>query len=536
MQKRWFKTLSMLLIMTLLLGLLAACGGSNTTTAATTTKAGAGTTAATTTKAVSTGPKTFIASGPNNITQWDPLNENKTNATMLNRLHYNTLVGISTDLKTYQPELATKWEVSTDGLAWTFTLRNDVKWHDGDAFDADDVVATFQRMIDKPTLVQSAFWTLLTSVEKKDQYTVVLKLKQAWGAILSQLEATSIIPSHKQKELGDKAYDYNATNKPIGTGPWVCDSWAPGQDAVWKRNDAYWGWGSDKSNVDKIIYRPIIEDTTRVSAIQTGDITMAINIPVDQTAMLEKASGVKVEKILGTGIVHLGFRTVDSVFSDVNARQAISIATDRKLLVESVAGGGKASSWPCPENVIGFDATSPVPEYNVANAKALLAKTNYDGKEISFIVPTGVFARSKEVAQALTSMWTEAGFKVKLEIMENAAFQERRAAAKYDVYLQGYPFPAGDPDSVITQRWLNDAHKSGYKNTEMNDLILKSKAESDPTKRAEILKQVFKIEWSVLAPHMSLYTQINVVATRNNVSGVKYRPDSIFDYSRVKMS
>ena len=70
----------------------------------------------------------------------------------------------------------------------------------------------------------------------------------------------------------------------------------------------------------------------------------------------------------------------------------------------------------------------------------------------------------------------------------------------------------------------------------MNDLILKSKAESDPTKRADILKNVFKIEWSEMAPHMSIYTQINVVAVRNGVSGVNYRPDAIFDYSRVKMS
>ena len=461
MQKRWQKILTLTLCLIMLLGMLAACGGNSATTAATTAGSGAATTAATTKAGGTTASKTFIASGPNNITQWDPLNENKTNASMLAKLHYNTLVDLDQSLKIV-PELATKWEPSADGLSWTFTLRQDVKWHDGQAFNADDVVATFQRMIDKPTLVQAAFWTLLTGVEKKDDYTVVLKLKQAWSAILSQVEQTAIIPEHKQKELGDKAYDYTATQKPIGTGAWICESWAPGQDAVWKRNDAWWGWGTDKSNVDKIIYRPIIEDTTRVSAIQTGDITMAINVPVDQAPMLEKANGVKVEKILGTGIVHLGFRTVDSIFSDVNARQAINHATDRKLLVESVAGGGKASSWPCPDTVIGFDATSPVPEYNLAMAKDLLAKAKYDGKEISFIVPTGVFARSKEVAQALVSMWTEAGFKVKMEIMENAAFQERRAAAKYDVYLQGYPFPGGDPDSVITQRWLNDAHKSGF--------------------------------------------------------------------------
>lgn len=478
---------------------------------------------------------TFVFAGPNNITQWDPLNENKTNAYMLSKLTYNTLVNPYGENNTIQAELATEWSVSDDGLTWTFKLREGVKFHNGEVFDSASVVATLSRLLGDSTLAHAAFWPSLEAVEAPDAQTAVIKLKEPWGALLNQLVDTPMLPAKALAEKGDALFEFNETNKPIGTGPWIADKWTPGQDAEFVRNDEYWDWGNEKSNVDRVIYRPVIEDTTRVSGIQTGDLDMIDAVPVEQADMLASVKGVKIEKILGTAIIHLGFRvTEDRVFKDVNARQAVNHAVDRQLLVASIAGGGKALDWPAPEGVLGYDAEkAAVPEYNVELAKELLGKTDYNGEEISFIAPTGVFARSKEVAQAILAMLTEAGFNVKLEIMENAAFQERRAAGDYDLYLQRYPFPVGDPDSVITQRWLNDAHKSGYVNTEMNDKILASKRESDPVKREQLLKEVFAIEWSELAPHMAVYQQVTTLAYREGITGLRIRTDNVFDYSHV---
>jgi ABC-type transport system substrate-binding protein len=165
-----------------------------------------------------------------------------------------------------------------------------------------------------------------------------------------------------------------------------------------------------------------------------------------------------------------------------------------------------------------LDPTSPVPEYNVELAKELLSKSGYDGHDLSFIAPNGVFPRVKEIAQAVLAMLTDAGFNVKLEFMENAAFQERRAAAEYDLYIQRYNFPGGDPDRDITQRWLNDAHKSGYVNEALNDKIRASKRESDPVKREELLREAFEIEWAELAPHMALFQTVSTYAYRDGVS------------------
>lgn len=482
---------------------------------------------------------TFSFAAPFKITQWDPQNENKTMAYSLSKLMYNTLATLTADFK-IEPELATEWSCSEDGLTWNFKLREGVKFHNGEDFTADSVVATMQRMIDNPSLVQASFWKTLTSAEKVSDYEVNLHLSQPWGAIITQLCDTPMLPAGALKEKGDNLFVFTDDNKPIGTGPWKCDKWiATSGDAEFVRNDEYWNWGDKKSNVDRIIYKAVIEDTSRVNGIQSGDLDMIDAVPVEQAEMLKANSAITVQDVMGTNIVHLGFRTAPltdeyRVFADVNARKAVQHAIDREGIVEFIAGGGNPSDWPCPSTVLGYDATrAAVPEYSEELAKEYLAKTDYAGQTIRFIVPTGVFARSKEVAQAIEANLTAVGFKVNLEIMENATFQTERASGNYDLYLQRYPFPAGEPDSVVTQRWLNDAHKSGYVNEELNNKILEAKQESDPAKREQLLKDMFAIEWDVLAPHMAVYQQITTIAYRSDIINFKMRADNVFDYSMI---
>ncbi len=484
---------------------------------------------------------TFVFAAPFKVTQWDPQNENKTMMYSLSKLNYNTLVTLMED-NTIAPELATEWAPSEDGLAWNFKLREGVKFHNGEAFNADSVVATMQRMIDKPELVQASFWRSLTGVEKVGEFEVNLLLSAPWGAILTQLCDTPMLPAVALAEKGDQFFLVEGDNVPVGTGPWIVDKWIPTSgDAEFVRNEDYWGWGDQKTNIDRVIYRAVIEDTSRVNGLRAGDLMMIDAVPVEEAASLRDVSGIKVQEILGTSIIHMGFRTVPltdeyRVFSDINARLAVHHAIDRAGIVEFIAGGGNPSDWPAPNTVLGYDAEkAAVPEWteDYALAKDYLAKTDYNGQTIRFIVPTGVFARSKEVAQVIESNLTAAGFTVNMEIMENATFQTERASGNYDLYLQRYPFPGGDPDSVVTLRWLNDAHKSGYVNEELNAKILEAKSESDPVKREQLLKEMFAIAWEVQAPHMAVYQQMTTVAYRADVKGLKMRADNVFDYSRV---
>lgn len=484
---------------------------------------------------------TFVFAAPFKITLWDPQNENKTMSYALSKLTYNTLVALTEENKIV-PELATEWSTSEDGLVWTFKLRDGINFHNGEVFDADSVVATMQRLIDRPELVQASFWKTLKAAEKVSDYEVNIVLSEPWGAILTQLCDTPILPAKALTEKGDNLFIIEGDNKPVGTGPWKVDKWlTTSGDAEFVRNDEYWGWGDQKSNIDRIIYRAVIEDTSRVNGLRAGDLHMIDAVPVEEAEKLQTENGITVRDILGTSIIHMGFRTepLDGeyrVFNDINARLAVHHAIDRAGIVEFVAGGGQPSDWPCPSTVLGYDAEKAgVPEWteDYALAKEYLSKTDYSGQTIRFIVPSGVFARSKEVAQVIESNLTEAGFVVNMEIMENATFQSERASGNYDLYLQRYPFPGGDPDSVVTLRWLNDAHKSGYVNEELNNKIMEGKRESDPVKREQLLKEMFAIAWEVQAPHMAVYQQVTTVAYRSDIQGLVMRADNVFDYSRV---
>jgi len=482
---------------------------------------------------------TFIFSGNANMTQWDPLDENRGNTYMLMKLHYDFLVTPGPDYISFAPMLAESWSVSDDGLEWTFNLRPGVYFHNGEYFDSSSVVTTFQRLLDTPTLVHSGFWGFLESVRAEDQYTAVIRLNTPWGATLAQVSTVPMLPPLMYAEMGADMFIWDDNNRPIGTGPWMADVWLPGQDAEFIRNDNYWGWNGNMSTFERVIYRPLTEDTARVAGIQTGDLTMSNVLPAEMADMLDDIDGITVQRIMTNAIIHLGFRTSEDdgnyrVFNDLRARQAVMHAIDIHGIVNAIAGGGAPSDWPAPPGVIGHDPSRAFEwEYNPDLARELLAQTNYDGQEIVFMVPLGVFARASEISQAITAMLTEVGFNVDMQIMENAAFQQQRAAADYDLYIQRYGFQVGDPDRDITLRWLNDAHMSGYVNPELNALIEASRIETDPAERERILREVFWVQWNTLAPHAALFVQQNNAAHLDGITGIRFRPDDLIDYSRV---
>ena len=482
---------------------------------------------------------TFIFSGNANITQWDPLNENRTNTYMLNLLIYDFLVTPGPDYINMVPMLAESWSVSDNGLEWTFNLRSGVYFHNGEYFDSSSVVTTFQRLLDNPTLVHAGFWGFLESVRAEGPYTAVIVLNAPWGATLSQLASVPMLPPLMYAEMGDDMFIWDDNNRPIGTGPWIADVWLPGQDAEFIRNDDYWDWRGNPSTFERIIYRPLAEDATRVAGIQTRDLTMINHVPTESAAMLDAIDGITIGWRPSNAIVHLGFRTCEDdgnyrVFKDLRARQAVLHAIDIQGIVDAIVGSGAPSDWPAPPGVLGHDPARAFEwEFDPDLARELLAETDYEGQAIVFMVPMGVFARATEVAQAINAMLIDVGFTVDMQVMENAAFQQQRAAADYDLYIQGYGFPNGDPDSNIVLRWLNDAHMSGYVNEELNDLIRASRVETDPARREQILQDMFYVQWNTLAPHAALYTQVGAMAWLDGITGIRMRPDGIVDYSRV---
>lgn len=512
--------LALLLMVLCLINFLVGCGGTKQTGGDTDAGKTSNTTAKTTVE-----EKVFTFARSEDVAKWDPFDQNNLVNGLLYDLIYNTLV--HSDRKGgFTPELATEWKTSEDGKQWTFKLRDDVKFHNGDKLTSADVKITFDRIIEDKSLIRASLFTAFEKIETPDEYTVVFYLSEPQGVFLNLLSSFPIIPGKLYKEMGTDLFKLN-----IGTGPWKFVEWVPGQRIVFEKNPDY--WEGEVSNCDKIIYRPVSEDTTRVSGVRTGDIDMADGIPSEQADMLENEPEVIVDRVQSGDQIYVGFQFKNSIFADENARRAVDHAIDRKALTENILGGGKPASWPVAEGVMGYDPNGEVPEFNVELAKEYLKKSNYDGSPINVIGPNANYPRIIEVLQAVASMLTDVGFNVKLEMLEGAAFQERRVAGQYDLYITGCAMGNGDPGTAWTQRWVGDSLNSSYRNQELFDLVNASNVESDPVKRNELLRQAAALVKKNLAPWGFLYAQESIVIYRKGISGVIVYPDRHIDLSRV---
>lgn len=504
------KITALVLSLVLILGIFSGCSKSGSTTSA------------------APGAKkenVFTFTRQADMNTWNTFMGTDTNSVLLNRFIYDTLV-IGDRKGGYTPGLATSWTTSSDGKTWTLKLRTDVKFHNGDTFSSADVKYTFERYAKDKTVRSLNDWTALDSVATPDAQTAVFTFTSVPSSFMNSLIDTYVVDSKYVTASGDKA----AFEKPVGTGPWKFVSWQPGQKTEFIRNDEYWNWGDSKSNVDRVIFRPILEDTTRLAAIQTGDVDLAEALNNDQAKQLQAVKGVKVDSIMTSAMANLQFKFVNSIFADEKVRQAASLAINRQQIVDTIAGG-KALSWNCTSTDLGYKEVTPV--FDPAKAKQLLSESSYKGQAFKIYAVTGQLPRSTEILQTISAMLNAVGFNSSVQFMESAALSAQRTAGNYDCYIVSGPIVAGDPTPNCTQRWLNDLFKSGFKDEKMFALIKQANTELDAKKRGEIMQQVLQISYDTVAPGVALYQIQGNYAYKDNVSGLKIFPDGMNDYTRV---
>lgn len=498
------------------LGVLSGCGG------------GSGSQASG--QAEASGENVVTFSMSEDVYTWDPMGQPVVPFYSIQLLIYDMLV--RTDHQgNYEPGLATEWSVSEDGLDWTFKLREGVKFHNGEDFNAECVKATLERGAFDNTLNMNFLWTDIEEVEVVDDYTAVVHCKAPIGDMLNELTYMPMLPAKALAEQGDDLFKTNP-----GTGPWKFVSWDPGNEAVFERNDDYWDWGENKSNVDKIIYKPISEDTTRVSSMRTGEFDLISNIPPDQVDVLSGTEGVVVDSQPGTTITWMSLQCGEGQpFADQNVRLALTHAIDRQLIVDSILGSGSPAYWPVMEGVTGYDAQkeSQYNQYDPELAKQLLADSSYNGEEIYFMAIDGKVPRTKEVLQAVMSMMTEVGFNVKLEIMEGATFVSKRSAGDYDIAFSNVFYNNGSPWRHMITHWLSDSCNTQLENPEITNLLNQARQTIDIQKQGELLKEAFT-KMMEDGGRMCYFINLDTInAYSDRLSGVKCYNDTIVDLSRV---
>lgn len=433
-----------------------------------------------------------------------------------------------------EPELATEWSSSANGLEWTFKLRKGVTFQDGTPFNAKAVKFNFDRIMDPDlTVEQRSNIGPLDHTEVIDEYTVKFVLSEPYGPFLQALTtspAQILSPAAVQK-YGEKIDDH-----PVGTGPYKFDSWTKGESIVIVRNDGYWG---ELHKISKVEFLIVPEPGTREMMLLAGDVDAGYQLPAPDVPALEENPDINLMSKPTTRMMYVYLHTQDGPTANKKVRQAMNYAVNKKAIIDKLLlGQGEPLDAPIPKGIFGYHRAGYY-EYNPSKAKKLLAEAGYsDGFEIKFLHPTGRYMLDAQVAEAIQANLGEVGITVKLETMDWPSVIQKIVSPDFeinpDMEMLGWGVSVPDANMVLynlfhtKQQPPNIANTGFYENSKVDSLLAEARTEADPQKRKELYKEAIEIIWDD-APMIFLYVQNLVFGTRDYVKGIVLRPDEEFE-------
>ena len=405
---------------------------------------------------------------------------------------YQTLVDLGPNLE-LRPLLATSWKVEPDNLTWTFHLRHGVFFHNGRELTSQDVKFSVERILNPKTGARGrGDLSAVDSVATPDRYTVQFKLKSPFGVFPTKLATTyqAILPV----EAVDPAT--NEMLKPIGTGPFRFVEWKSNDHLTLGRFDRYWEQG--RPYLDQVIVKPIPDETVRLTALQTGDVSLILDVPQARIQdLFAHPSNDYVIRLVrggaGQGVVVLNTRR--KPFDNLKVRQAVAYALNKQELTEAAFRG-----WGRPVNQ-NFVPSSPwylkVKDraMDLTRSKQLLSEAGVpNGFKASATVGNGYGLPA--VAQVYQAELRRVGIDINLQVYDIPSWAKRIDAGDFDVENTGF-FAKVDPDDAY-YRYLHSNggvwQLSGYlSNAELDRLLDEGRAEADATKRKATYTRVVEI-------------------------------------------
>ena len=412
-----------------------------------------------------------------------------------------------------QPSLAESWERVSD-MEMRFKLRQDVKWHNGEPFTAEDVKYSYERMINTPVVANNI--AFLDTVTVEDEYTVVLKTKYPYASLLAAISTPpcSIVP----KSVVEKDAEAFALN-PVGTGPYKFVEWKPDEYVKLEANPDYWG---DKAKTQYLVMKVVPEATQRSIMLETGEIDIAYDISPNEVSRLDGTDGVSV--IVGDSMktLNLNFNaSSDGPIGNKLVRQAICHAIDKEGLVEGVLSGiGTPGTLPVPLRAFGYDDTIQDLGYDVEKAKALMKEAGYEnGFECSIWVDDDQVYT--EVATVLQSMLQEIGIKVNVDVMKQATKQDKLVSHEnFDINLSYFNNIVCDADYNLFSNFTKDSKSNFcyYLNQDVEDMIVDSRSEFDDAARKAVYHDIYMVLMDEM-PTATLYNEQVCVGISDKVEG-----------------
>lgn len=419
-----------------------------------------------------------------------------------------------------KPCLAESWKV--DGTTWTFKLRPNLKFSDGSPLTSQDVVFTFDRVAKVPNSPSSytIYLQQITKVEAPDPLTVRITTGKPYPLVATNLANLPILSAKAASGSapeGKTTTEMNAGTGLVGAGPYKFVSWKRGSEIIFERNPHYWG---PKPAWDRVIYRPISNPAARVAALLAGDVDLVEDPPTDDLARLQKDPKLNVvtkpsNRIIYVALDQYGDQTPGitgpdgkplpkNPLLDKRVREALSLAIDRKALVDRIMGGvatPAAQLLPFPMEGASGNLTQAA-KADPEKAKALLKEAGFpNGFNLVLGAPNGRYINDSKVAQTLAAMWTRIGVKTTIDSNAPPVFFKNRDTYVYSAYLAGWSTSTGEMSNTLNallvtpnkDKGVGTTNRSRYSNPEMDRLVEASAAVMDASKRGALLAKASEL-------------------------------------------
>ncbi len=443
------------------------------------------------------------------------------------------------------PGLATSWQ-PVDENTWELKLREGVTFHDGSLFNADDVIASFERAPDVLNSPSSfATYTKGKEVIRIDDYTVQIKTEAPYPLVPNDISQVLIISD----EYADATTsDFNDGSAAIGTGPFRFEEFIPGDRIEIAANADYWdgapAW-------DAVTFRPISSGPSRVAALLAGDVDLINGVPTSDIEVLSEEEGISLWQGSSNRVIYLHldqFRDssphisgidgseIPNPLLDQRVRLAISKAINRPAIVDRVMEGVAIPAGQLlPEGFFGVSGSLEVEEYDPEGAKALLAEAGYpDGFSITIHGPNDRYINDAKIVEAIAQMLTRVGIQTQVETMPRSVYFKRASSGgadglpEFSLMLVGWGAGSGEASSPLKslihtydpEQGFGSSNRGRHSNAEIDGIIETALATVNDDARAALLIEATERAIGDLAI-IPLHFQVNTWATRE---GLQYAP------------
>ena len=434
------------------------------------------------------------------------------------------------------PGLATDW-IQIDDLTWEFKLREGVKFHNGEEFDAQDVYdTTMGVLLSDPPATMIRRIEPVEAVDIVDKYTVRFRTKRPFVLLLPGLASGSmaIYPSEYYKKVGQAGF----AAAPVGTGPWKFKEWNRGVSISLEKFEDYWG---EPALIDDLRFQFYAEAGTRLAALETGEIDVAANVPPDDVERLRSAGLGVAWTPLGQSMLLQFVPRRGSILEDRRIRQAINYAIDKESLVNDLMLGFAAelNGQMLGKDCFGYNPQIKAYPYDPDKAKELLAEAGYaNGFSIKMHGSTGRYAKHKEVEEALVGQLAGVGINVELELAEWATFSRmyQKTLDTHPMFYIGWNYmPAMDADFALQHVMCSSPRElfcdpSGA----MDELFDRSREEFDREARRKLLQELQAVMHEE-CPVAFLFQAPDIWGTSPRVRDLTPTPDNALKFFGVSV-